>query len=148
MSYLPTSPKSRLSLPTRIAVAAGTFGPLMLPGTLPRVFPLLFPLVRRCSQQWPGRLVLPVPTAWVVDVVRDGDDVGWANEIVDLWDRDPAVFHAWMLSARTLFGLSQPIDIAVVPGARPRMWDGHHRVAAAVMTKHEFLIARFHLENP
>ena len=59
---------------------------------------------------------------------RDGDEIGRQNEFDELWSREPAYMdHLCGLINRC--GITTPILL----GDDGRVWDGHHRLAAAQM---------------
>lgn len=110
------------------------------------VFSALFPLVNRWSQRFPGTLTLTVPTAWVLETVEDGDAHGWDVEQDWLWEHQPVEMNTLMRDVAA-HGVRIPIDIAVRPHARPRMWDGHHRVVAAEAAGRAVMPVRFWKET-
>jgi len=67
-----------------------------------------------------------VPLAALLAVVRDGDELGWAEEFRRLWDVERSAMVKITASIRD-WGIRKPICV----GADGRVWDGHHRLAAA-----------------
>lgn len=58
---------------------------------------------------------------------RDGDEHGWAREINYLWAEHTAKMDMLTTSIQET-GIQTPI----VLGSDGRVWDGHHRIAAAI----------------
>ena len=57
---------------------------------------------------------------------KDGDERGWSDEFADLWTRDwPAMYD--LCDSVNQYGVRNPILL----GNDGRVWDGHHRLAAA-----------------
>lgn len=71
-----------------------------------------------------------VPATEIVATVRDGDEHGWNHELVWLWTHQPDQMSA-LIADINENGVREPVVIAHEEGG-PRMWDGHHRVAAAL----------------
>lgn len=58
---------------------------------------------------------------------RDGDENGWTHEVDKLWNEQPAYMEKLVESIND-FGMREPILL----GDDGRVWDGHHRIAAAM----------------
>lgn len=70
----------------------------------------------------------------VNDIVRDvtpGDPHSWADELDFLWRHHESQMTR-LIDDVSNNGVNIPIEIAVDNESRLRMWDGHHRVAAAL----------------
>lgn len=59
---------------------------------------------------------------------RDGDEIGWQNEFDELWSREPG-YMDHLCDSINRCGITIPILL----GDDGRVWDGHHRLAAAQM---------------
>lgn len=60
---------------------------------------------------------------------KDGDERGWSDEFADLWNRDYRAMYDLSDSVNQ-YGVRNPILL----GNDGRVWDGHHRLAAATNT--------------
>lgn len=63
---------------------------------------------------------------YLMEVARDGDGIGWSNELRRIWseDRDKTLALMDRVMAE---GFLAPVEI----GVDGRLWNGHHRVAVA-----------------
>ena len=68
---------------------------------------------------------------YIVETVKDGDEIGWAPYIRRLWleERDRMTDFVRRIALQEY--IYHPILVAIEDGGH-RMWDGHHRVAAAL----------------
>lgn len=71
-------------------------------------------------------MTLHVPLEALLKVVRDGDEVGWDAEFEYLWATRQSRMDMLTTSIQEV-GIQNPILI----GGDGRVWDGHHRLAAA-----------------
>lgn len=67
-----------------------------------------------------------VPLEALLKVVRDGDEHGWQTEFDQLWSEQEPYMDMLATSIQET-GIHMPILI----GTDGRVWDGHHRLAAA-----------------
>lgn len=67
-----------------------------------------------------------VPLDALLQVVRDGNESGWDAEFSGLWDQSAAYMDMLATSIQET-GIHRPILV----GTDGRVWDGHHRLAAA-----------------
>lgn len=66
-------------------------------------------------------------TRTILNTVHDGEQWGWPTEFQWLWTNQPEQMAALIVDIAKN-GILEPVVI----GPDCRMWDGHHRIAAAV----------------
>lgn len=62
----------------------------------------------------------------LLDTYATGDDGEWTDEFLDLWTREPH-YMTTLVEDIGVHGILKPILL----GNDGRVWDGHHRLAAA-----------------
>ena len=62
----------------------------------------------------------------LLDTYTSGDGCSWTEEFLDLWTREPH-YMATLVEDIGVHGILKPIHL----GDDGRVWDGHHRLAAA-----------------
>jgi hypothetical protein len=63
----------------------------------------------------------------IVAVVKDGDELGWPNELAHLWTHLREQVLVVMASV-----LERGFQAPILIGTDGRLWDGHKRVAVAL----------------
>ncbi|MGW5519049.1 hypothetical protein [Nocardia africana] len=71
------------------------------------------------------------PTQRVLDLVEPGDGGSWEDELAWLWSKHAERMTA-LIESVIENGICEHIQIGITTDYEFRMWDGHHRVAAAV----------------
>lgn len=94
--------------------------------------------------------VRELPLSYILNDVDTGDGHSWQQEFRWLWTHDTAKMQAIVQSIAEN-GIYNPIQIGKPAGGdvdkRPRMWGGHHRVAAAAALQLPTMPVRFYLEG-
>jgi hypothetical protein len=62
---------------------------------------------------------------------QDGDKIGWPAYLQRLWVEEPTKMLAFVYEVSQTMFIHTPIHIAFEDDGK-RLWDGHHRVAAAL----------------
>ncbi|MFC9995672.1 hypothetical protein [Nocardia sp. NPDC127526] len=93
--------------------------------------------------------VRELPLSYVLNDVATGDGHSWQQEFRWLWTHDTGKMLTLVQSIAEN-GIYKAIEIGKPAGGdpegRPRMWGGHHRVAAAVALQLPTIPVRFYLE--
>jgi hypothetical protein len=71
--------------------------------------------------------VRTMPLAALLTDYQDGNQRGWAHEVALVWRHNPAAMTA-LCDDIAANGMRRPIHL----GEDGRIWDGHHRIAAAL----------------
>jgi hypothetical protein len=71
--------------------------------------------------------IYQVPAEVVMAIVKDGDEIGWDEELQWLWTEHRTELLELMDSVLA-DGFREPIFV----GNDGRLWDGHHRLAVAL----------------
>jgi hypothetical protein len=70
----------------------------------------------------------------ILQVFRDGDELGWTKSLTWLWENHTDHLVKLILDI-SKNGMREPI----VLGWDERIWDGHHRIAAALALNLEYV---------
>lgn len=69
---------------------------------------------------------------YIIETVQDGDQIGWAPYIRRLWLEEGDHMRDFVRRIALQEYIYHPIIVAIEDGNEHRLWDGHHRVAAAL----------------
>lgn len=79
-----------------------------------------------------------VPLRSFLEVIRDGDERGWAEEYTLLWTD-----HRERMDDLRRAVISEGILEPVLVGSDGRVWDGHHRICVAMSLQHKTIPVTF-----
>jgi ParB-like chromosome segregation protein Spo0J len=85
-------------------------------------------------------------TRMILDEVQPGDPHEWKDEFEWLWTVQPDKMAA-LIGDIIENGIHTPIEIGQTARGQYRMWDGHHRVAAALALGLPRIPVHLNIEN-
>lgn len=82
----------------------------------------------------------------VIARYQDGDKIGWPAYLKRLWAEEPTRMLAFVHEVAQTMVIHEPIHVAFESDGK-RLWDGHHRVAAALALGLPSIPVEFHDGN-